>query len=281
MKKDLLYKISERLHLGLEYERRRPPDEKGLINFLKRRFIKQNPINSKIIIACLNYCNLSCFSCGAVGASGLKKEITPIEDVITLLDRLKNWNKESSVLVYGGESTMLSDDYLSLISKTIRNHNRKVATMTNGFRLVDLNLFDRIIIDDHGINKEDVKKFLEHIKKTDWSGEYRINHSYYHIDINHARLGDTISKGLRCKNWMINITLWKDVIFPCCVLLSIERWDKDTIISDSLRDAGWSVENPTLAEYIDNWRETLPPEVYKKCLLSCWSNPENIRWRKL
>ena len=75
--------------------------------------------------------------------------------------------------------------------------------------------------------------------------------------------------GVSCPRWL-QPTLWLDVIYPCCGMAQMEGWDNDMILRDSLREAGWTTKNPDLADTMRDWRRTIPAEVIKKCLFSCW-----------
>ena len=55
------------------------------------------------------------------------------------------------------------------------------------------------------------------------------------------------------------------------LLFSSIRWFlKCNTIRDSLNKAGWNVNNPNLKDVIINWRDTVPSEVVRMCVLECW-----------
>jgi len=198
-----------------------------------------------------------------------------------LLTLLNGWHPEAKVRLSGGEPTMIGGKKLTQYARVAKEHNRYVDIMTNGFRIdeVDPFVFDFINLDYHGTNKKDIDKAQFFFNRLGYK-KYRIVANVAHRDLEFQRAGN-ISNGLKCDEMMGSLTLWQDLLIPCCVIHSIAGFENNPKIFESLRRENWTIHNPDLIETIRNWKKTIPPEVVKACTLGCWHGSNRIKWRKI
>lgn len=257
------------------------PPHQGLKGVIKRMVDKPpSYIPKRRINIFLNrYCNLSCFSCAALGMDPPRDETT-LEEIIAFLQKMVYHDPGSTVMLTGGEPTAIDHGKLKEICDEIHDHGFKTAMLTNGFKIAPVEWFDYIILDKHGINDADIKKWEKHLKAHGRDIDYR--EKYHHMDIPYSIEGN-ITKGARCNNWIHTLTLWRDVVYPCCNIMCVAWWadDYNKILAPALRKNGWTVDNPELANTIRNWRETLPAEVYRICTLLCWKEAPRTKWVKI
>jgi len=241
----------------------------------------------KIVINVNNFCNLNCFSCVSLCDKPFnntwrdeKREIEP-EIVDMALKKILKYGKYGAVTLAGGEPTAMNLGRLKEISEVIRANGLKVSLITNGFRLsnIDPFNFDYICIDDHGTNTDKIRE-NEIFLKSKGFNNYFVIKTLFHKDFEVARREPFTSLGVSCPGWL-QPTIWLDVVYPCCGMPQLEGWDNDTILRDSLRREGWTVTNPNLSSVMKNWRKTIPPEVIKKCLFSCWKHREKYIERNI
>lgn len=197
------------------------------------------------------------------------------------MKNIEGYNPKATFLLTGGEPTAIDHGKLEKICDLIHDQGHNIAIMTNGFRLTPTEWYDYVVLDRHGINDGDIAKWEHHLKQTKHEN-YEVLDTLWHIDIPYS-LEDNITEGARCRAWMNSITLWKDVIYPCCNIMHMAAWDGDfgKKLAPSLRDAGWNVYNPDLVETIRNWRETLPGEAFRVCSIKCWKNCSKTKWVKI
>jgi len=62
--------------------------------------------------------------------------------------------------------------------------------------------------------------------------------------------------------------------------MCVEWWHDTFEVTMSLIDSGWVVDNPNLVDYINDWRETLPSEVYRLCSIGCWKDANKASWKE-
>lgn len=266
----------------------RPPPEQGLMNLLENMLVEKGLIQPKQVflprrrlsILLNRYCNLNCYSCSALGMNPPRDETT-LEEIEAFLTNIEGYQINSTVLLTGGEPTAIDHGKLEKICDLIHEQGHKTAILTNGFRLIPVEWIDYVVLDMHGINEEDIAKWRTHLKLANREN-YDVFDTKWHMDIPYS-LEDNITKGARCGSWTTSLTLWKDVIYPCCNLMHMASWDGDInqILASSLRDAGWNAHNPDLADTIRNWRETLPGEAYRICAIKCWKHANKTRWVKI
>lgn len=264
---------------ALERDSFRPPHQRGLVNFIKRRIKPRIKIPDRCIsIFLTTSCNLNCFSCGALGMDPRPKvEYTQLGDIELFLGLMQGIYPGSFVMLTGGEPTLYPE--LKKVCELIREYGFKPSMLTNGYKIVPVEWFDAIMIDYHGesnkVRIEEWKKILR------WSDIiWDVHDKRYHQDMNVA-MDHNITKGLRCPNFLSPLTLWKSVVYPCCNSMCLEWWhDTDTITEGFMRE-GWTVDNEQLPWVIENWRDTLPLEFYKMCSLQCWRDASKRKWVKL
>jgi len=261
----------------------RPPPDRGLMAFIKRR-VGPSPIKflpeSRMNLFLNRYCNLKCYSCAALGMNPPPDE-TSLEEIQAFLNNIEGYRPGSTFMLTGGEPTAMDHGKLEGICEMIHAHGYKTALMTNGFKTIPTEWIDYILLDKHGINAEDIAKWEDHLR--DENHEiYEFREKQWHMDIPYAIEGN-ITEGARCENWITSISLWKDVVYPCCNLMCVAWWDGDLDqkLASNLRDAGWSVYNPDLADTLLNWRETLPEAAYRLCMIKCWRESSKTKWRKI
>jgi organic radical activating enzyme len=269
-------KIITRLYKGIEFEKDRDPDNKGIKGFVKRRLSKRKSPSANISIVLNNKCNLNCFACSV--KPNTDRYETSAEEVNKFLNNIKRWKPNSGVIFSGGEITLMKPEKLQDIFIACRWHNRKVIVLTNGARKIDLKYVDHVILDNHGKNEKAVLDFEQLLIKEE--KPYTMRKTIWHRD-NEAVRGRSITKGARCHYWLDSISLWKKAVYPCCVSCNLDSWDEDNKLRKALLKAGWSYSNILLSDYIENWRNTLPPIMFKKCMLSCWTDAENNQWGKI
>lgn len=261
----------------------RPPPEQGLLAFIKRRI---HPRNTRFIpdrrmnIFLNRYCNLQCYSCAALGMNPLPDETTT-EEIQAFLKNIEGYQPGTTFMLTGGEPTALDHTKLEKICALIHKHGYKTALLTNGYKLIPTNWIDYILLDKHGINDEDIAKWEEHLKNENRDA-YDFREKQWHMDIPYA-MKDNLTEGARCGNWISSLTLWKDVVYPCCNMMCVAWWhgDIDQNLASTLREAGWNAHNPDLPNTIRNWRETLPGEAYRVCMTQCWRESSKTKWVKI
>jgi len=257
----------------------RSPDSRGPIAYLLRKINPRKTIPDRHIgIFLTTQCNLNCFSCSALGMSPRPKvEHTSLEDIELFLEQMAYLHPYSYVTLIGGEPTAYP--WLREACELVRKYGFKPTMITNGYKIVPPEWFDYIIIDLHGdTNQQQIKKWKELLEESNitW-GMYK---KQYHRDVRVA-LEDNITKGARCSNWLKPLTLWKNIVYPCCNLMCVEWWNNDHSSTLALKKAGWTTDNLNLSWTIKNWRRTLPPSVYRMCTIKCWKDADKARWGKV
>ena len=261
----------------------RPPPDQGWRGFINRRL---HPLETSFIpegrmnILLNRYCNLNCYSCAAMGMNPPPDETT-IEELQAFLINIKGYRPDLTFLLTGGEPTAMDHEKLEKTCELIHEMGYKTALLTNGYKLIPTKWIDYIVLDKHGINDEDIAKWEAHLKHENRE-KYEFREKQWHMDIPYA-MKDNLTEGARCGNWVTSITVWKDVVYPCCNIMAVAWWngDMDQKLASSLRDSGWNVYNPKLVETILNWRETLPGEVYRVCMTQCWKQSSKTKWVKI
>jgi len=205
---------------------------------------------------------------------------TTTSEIANFLRNLGEYAPGSTVMLTGGEPTAVDHGKLKTVCSLIHDHGYKVALLTNGFKLIPVEWVDYIILDKHGINDADISKWEAHLEEAGRDIDYR--DKYFHMDIPYSMDGN-ITKGARCNNWIYTLTLWRDVVYPCCNMMCVAWWNNDygDILAPALRKAGWNADNLELADDIRAWRTTLPGEAYRTCTLGCWRDAPRTRWVKI
>ena len=262
---------------------RRPPPQQGIWNFIRRKIgtKKVKVIEGRTLSIFVNrYCNLQCFSCGVMGTNPPPQE-TSLEDIESFLTNIDGYKSGSTIMIIGGEPTMIEYTKLERICDLVHEHGYKTAMTTNGFKLIPPEWMDYIILDKHGINDDDIAKWELHLKEHN-RDDYNVREKYYHKDIRYS-LEDNTTLGPKCSGWIASITQAMDVVYPCCAMNSIPLWhgDDGEHLASLLREAGWNVHNPNLPDTIRNWRTTLPAEVFKVCTTMCWRDAKKTKWVRI
>jgi len=266
-----------------------PPPEQGFMNFLKKQMMQRGLIptekrfipNKRLGILLNRYCNLNCFSCSAIGRNPPKDETT-LDEIQAYIKNIEGYYPESVFMLTGGEPTAIDHGKLEKICSLIHERGHKTAILTNGFRLIPVEWIDYVVLDRHGINDDAIAKWKKHLKIANREN-YDVFDTLWHMDIAYS-LKDNITVGARCSSWTNTITLWKDVVYPCCTHMHMAVWDSEILdqkLASNLRDAGWNAYNPDLVETIRNWRETLPGEAFRVCSIKCWKHSSKTRWVKI
>ena len=224
---------------------------------------------------------MNCYSCSAIGKNPPRDETT-LEEIQAYVKNIDGYFPESVFMLTGGEPTAIDHGKLEKICNFIHDRGHKTAILTNGFRLIPVEWIDYVVLDRHGINDDDIVKWKKHLKNANHEN-YDVFNTLWHMDIAYS-LKDNITMGARCGSWTNTITLWKDVVYPCCAHMHMAVWDSEKLdqkLASNLRDSGWNAYNPDLVETIRNWRETLPGEAFRVCSIKCWKSANKTRWVKI
>ena len=245
------------------------PNQRGLIQRIKRRMNRnKRQLDRPLSIFLNTYCNLDCYSCAALGMKTKPPAVnTRISDIEKFLEQMTKLYPNTAIMLTGGEPTMYP--FIPQVCDLIHAYGFKVSILTNGFKIYPPDLFDFIILDYHNINDLNLDEWKDNLEKSNTKWDIRMKQ--YHQDIPYA-IKDNITKGARCSNWLRPLTLWQNVVYPCCNIMCVEWWHDTFDVTMALIDAGWTVDNPNLVEYIQNWRETLPAEFYRLCSIGCWKD---------
>lgn len=239
----------------------------------------------EIGIGVTNCCNLKCFSCVSLcdtplGSNTFRKEkyFLKAETLDLFLKGIEGFHVDKWLVYTGGEATVMRISDLEKLASIGHKYNRKLALITNGFRLDELNpfVFDYIRIDSHGeSNREDIDRGVAHLKRVGYK-YFEVMETLIHLDFRDAINERFLTDGLKCPIWG-GTSLWGETVYPCCCLAQMDGFYNFNKIRDSLNAAGWNVNNPTLKETIENWMETVPAIVVKMCSLYCWRGREEYK----
>lgn len=238
---------------------------------------------SVIQIITNNYCNLHCEWCSFLCHIPMRKDSEwvgrrekwdmPASEAELFCERFKGYYEESTHKIMGGETTAMPPEKLYAIIDVFHNNNRRLKLLTNGFNIFGLDKnylkkFYFIEMNDHGINHKHIMDCHKYLK-TFYSGETKIRTVYNHYDLGATRL--TCFEGSPCdESIMRPPMLCRGVIYPCCIHPGTELWNNNWKMSEALKAAGWSLENPDVCKVTENWRETIPAYVMDQCMHNCW-----------
>lgn len=222
------------------------------------------------IVLVTNLCFEGCFSCSSKSDKNIDPYVMPLRELDIFLKNMDGYLPEKPVRLSGGEPTTVGSEVLWSYAKTVKKHKRRLEILTNGYGLlsVDVNVFDRIILDEHISNQDRIKQIRRHLLKLKHRN-WIIYPMHYHQDIN-TMINNSVTDGPKCREWMNSITLTGGVVYPCCMLSLLETWIPPEDITKDLIEAGYTYDNPDLPELLTNWKEHIPTSVYKRCLLTCW-----------
>lgn len=247
------------------------------------RLRENNVWSNRFLVITNNFCNQSCWSCSAlcnkpIGSNPFRweKHITPIESISRFLDLIDGYRPKHWIRLSGGEVTLCPPEYIEEIVELSHQHNRNISLLTNAARmhLLDPHIFDFIHLDEHIINQDLIYQTAKHFKAVGFK-RFQIWTTKEHRDLELQRTGH-VTKGLQCSAWLEAITLWRDTVYPCCVISFLDGWNNNTLIREALQESGWNIDNPNLVETIENYRNTTPPQVAYACQLQCWKDGPNL-----
>lgn len=239
----------------------------------------------RFLVLTNNFCDLSCWGCSALsdrpfGSNPFRAEryTQPVKYVRKFLDLIDGYRPKYWLRLSGGESSLCGPEYLKLLTELSHEHNRNISLLTNGARAdeIDPHWFDFIHLDEHIVNKDKIYSVAEYYKSVGFK-RFQILTTKIHRDLGLQRKHH-ITKGLRCEAWLEAISLWRDTVYPCCVLPFLDGWNNNTVIRDSLIENGWSINNPDLVDTIKRYVHTIPDEVVYACRYQCWKDGPNIEY---
>lgn len=239
----------------------------------------------RFLIITNNFCNMGCYSCSAlcnrpIGSNPFrwKKHITPIEDISKFLKLIEGYRPKYWIRLSGGEVTLCPPEYVKEICELSHQHGRPISLLTNGAKIKDFNphWFDFIHLDEHTANEKNIYEVARHFKEINYP-HFQILTTKIHRDLELQRTNN-VTKGLQCDAWLQAVSLWRETIYPCCVIPFLDGWNNDTKIRESLQEYGWSIHNPNLVQTMGNYRQTTPPQVAYACQLQCWKDGPNVKY---
>jgi len=244
--------------------------------------------DKRFLILTNNSCNIDppCYSCSAKcdtpwGSNPFRWEphTTPIASIEKFLDLIDGYRPRYWTRLSGGETTLCGPDYIEEVCELSHQHGRPISLLTNGARMLDCDphWFEFIHLDEHIVNSGLIAEVRKYFKDVGFS-RYQVWVTKEHRDLDLQRK-DHITEGLLCSANMEAITLWRDTVSPCCVLPFLDGWNNNTLVRESLRAAGWSLDNPNLIETMKDWRNTLPAEAVYACQTKCWKGGKNLEYQ--
>lgn len=250
------------------------------------RLRENNVWNNRFLVITNNFCNQSCYSCSAlcnrpIGSNPFrwKLHVTPIESIAKFLDLIDGWRPKHWIRLSGGEVTLCAPEYVKEICELAHQHNRPISMLTNAARmeLFDPHWFDFIHLDEHIVNEQKIYDTARQFKDSGFN-RFQIWTTKEHRDLDFQRY-DNVTKGLRCEAWLEAVTLWRDTVYPCCVLPFLDGWNGSPKIREALREYGWHIDNPDLVKTICDYPRTTAPHVAYACQLQCWKDGKNLRYQ--
>ena len=249
------------------------------------RLRDNNIWSNRFLIITNNYCNQQCWSCSALCNTAFgsnpfraKPETTPIENISKFLDLIEGYRPKHWIRLSGGEVTLCSPEYIEEIVELVHQHGRNISLLTNAARIdqLDPHLFDFIHLDEHIVNHDLIYSTAKHFKEAGFH-RFQIWVTKEHRDLELQRTSH-ITQGLRCSAMMEAITLWRDIVYPCCVIAFLDGWNNNTLIRENQKTTGWSIDNPNLVETMENYINTLGRDTVYACHLQCWKDGPNLRY---
>lgn len=246
--------------------------------------LRENSVwNNRFLVLTNNFCDQSCYSCSAkcntpMGSNPFRWEphTTPLKSIETFLNRIDGYRPKHWIRLSGGETTLCGPEYIENICEMVHQHGRNISLLTNGARMLELDphWFEFIHLDEHLVNHDLINEIRRHFKKVGFK-RYQVWVTKEHRDLDLQRK-DHITEGLRCSAHMEAITLWRDTVYPCCVLPFLDGWNNNTKVRESMIAAGWTITNPNLVETMKDWRNTLQADAVFACHTQCWKNGPNL-----
>lgn len=230
-----------------------------------------------------NYCNLHCEHCATLCHMPINPQSEyvdrrdkwemSIKTIELFCERFKGIGEHDPHRFSGGEMTAMRLDKLEEMIEIFHNHGRTVWILTNGYNLMGLSLeclnrIGSIVLDDHGINHELIMRCHKYLKKV-YKGSFTVLDIRYHWNWDNARQHSRNILQKPCGAMMRSPSVYRGVIYPCCMSMHTDGMRGDGEANRILREAGWTFYNPDIVETLGNWRTTLPKYVLEKCLTDC------------
>ena len=212
-----------------------------------------------------NYCNLHCEYCSA--SFGSPFTIRP-SDVQLFCEQLKGIGERDEHRLTGGEPTSIPRDVFTEVVNIFSSYGRRLSLLTNGYDILNLDAatikkFDKIILDDHGINHEHIVKCRRVLKPLI---DVRVWHMPRHFNIKDA----LTFKHERCEQWISTITFSNGVIYPCCNIATSSRYHGFIEFTEKiLVENGWGVANSNMCDVILQWRFSIHEFIKQVCKHFC------------
>ena len=248
-------------------------------NVFNKKVSNSTRNNNKVIIAITNVtCNLKCFKCSTfcdtdIGSNIYNKDAFILKPVILneFLENISDYRPDYYISLQGGETTLLNPDIINEYSKVIKDNNRKVLCLTNGYGIRKLNpfLFDVIILDEHMQNKNDIKLAINYFESVGYR-DYTINITRYHCDFRSVMKDNRIVNDFKCSDMFDAITLFNKVVFPCCVSPMLMGYDNRIDYVNDLKSNGFIYDNKDLSKMLNNIETFLPDSFNDVCLNYCY-----------
>ena len=229
-----------------------------------------------------NYCNLHCEWCSFLCHEPFSKDSKiishretwnmPVSEAELFCERFKGHYENSEHKLLGGETTAMPLDNLYGIIDVFVQHNRKLKILSNGFNIMGidedyLNKFHAIELNDHGINHDHVVDCLKYLKKV-FKGKLLRRAQTKHYNLGYAL--EHCFPGKPCNSIMNPPVLCQGVMYPCCIHPGLELWDNTWNLRDSLKETGWGLDNPNVAQVLANWKNSMPAYAIDRCTNHCW-----------
>lgn len=229
----------------------------------------------KVLIT--DICSGHCFSCSTLSCE--TGYVMDPRELDVFLKNIEGYLPDKPVRLTGGEPTSVGND-LDTYSNIVLSHSRRLEILTNGDKLlsVDPKIFDRIILDEHIANRGHIDDLRRHLRELNHP-DFIVYPMHHHQDLR-TLIGKGVTPGPHCRAWMDTLTLMRGVLYPCCILPVLEKWDPSLTVTEDLRASGYTYDNPELPELIENWRDHIPDSVLRCCLLTCWRHDgqSKARW---
>jgi len=250
------------------------------------RLRENNVWTNRFLVLTNNFCDQACWSCSALcnlpfGENPFRweKHTTPISSIETFLERIDGYRPKYWIRLSGGETTLCGPDYLEEVCELVHQHGRSISLLTNGAKMqeCDPDWFEFIHLDEHIVNHDLIEDCRKYFKEHGFK-RFQVWLTKEHRDLE-AQRTNHITNGLRCSAHMEAITMWRDTVYPCCVLPFIDGWEKNSKVRLSMREAGWRIDNPDLVEVMKDWVNTLQADATHACQTQCWKDGTTLIYK--
>jgi len=197
------------------------------------------------------------------------------------LTNITGFQPARAVQLQGGELTMIPLKIVAEYTKIVRDHGRRAHVLTNGYRMdqIDPHLFDRIVLDEHAQNRDDIKKAVAHFIDEGYDN-YFVHVLRYHINLEKVVKSSDYAPEFVCKNWYNSVTLYDTVVHPCCLSPMIYGYTGDDRYRRDLITEGYTYDNPNLASLLS--KKQGPPSMIRACTRDCYRrrNRSGFEWKR-